>query len=161
MDYTITNFFIDYFIKSMPVTIFMFLFLIFSASKKKDSFQDVLAFVVVTNLLVYSIVNLMHLNDFSEAALTTLAIAISASVYDKDIGGMAIITKSITSLIFIMVIQIVTVYPFMLIINFVQESPIEVLDIANNLVMSIFVQLSAIPIQILVLYKLYLIKRRT
>lgn len=159
MDYTITNFFIDYFIKSLPVTLFMFLFIIFSASKKTDTFQEILSFLVVTNLMVYAIVNLMNLNDFSEASLTTLTIALSSVIYDKNISSLHIILKSIVSLFAIMIIQIVTIYPFIFVLNAFSDVYIDIPFVINNLLLNTFAQLLASPLQFLVLYKLYLIKK--
>lgn len=149
----VIQFCIDFFITSLPETIFLFLFLIFTTSLKKDYLNDVVSYILVLNVISYIIIGICNMTQLLETLLFISTIMIGVLVYNRA-NISKVIMYSIIGTIATVITQLVVVIPMSIIFQVSTET-----ITATPYLCAIF-QLILRPIQILVLLKLYLIKRR-
>lgn len=153
MNYTLLEFFIDFFFISLPITSMVFLFLSFSLSSKKELFLSITSIIILINTFVYYILTFGGYGELTESTLICLILAISFLIYDRNTNALKVIMYSYLSVLIIMVSQAIIVIPLNIILG------VSVERFSNDIPVKIFTIIFSTFFQFLVLLKLYLIKK--
>lgn len=144
----------EYFLKSLPETTFLFLFLQLFVTNKKHDISVTISFIVSLNLLMFIIISILDTSDAIEMILVNISMLLAIFLYDNTVDIKRLFIGVVIMNFTLVLIQSIAVVLFYFAFN------ISLVEIDQSTFYNIMVRLSMAPIQAFILFKLSRFKNR-